>query len=88
MESYPYTIQSFSTNFVSRYSNFKPDWFVQAIRPISYDLLKTPLGYSHNLYIQGIANTKIPFDSKYTINSIVVDNSFTSLSQPLLPKSF
>jgi hypothetical protein len=39
MESYPYTIQSFSANFVSRNSNFILDWFVQAIRPISYDLL-------------------------------------------------
>jgi hypothetical protein len=34
----------------------------QAIRPISYDPLKTPSGYSHNLYIQGIANSKITFD--------------------------
>ncbi|NAL78282.1 hypothetical protein DYY65_08555 [Nitrososphaera sp. AFS] len=42
-----YVLDSASANFVNRNRNIIPDWFVQANRPIPYDLLKTPLGYSH-----------------------------------------
>jgi Rad3-related DNA helicase len=38
-----YVLDSAPANFVNRNRNIIPDWFVQAIRPIPYDLLKAPL---------------------------------------------